>query len=52
MSSLMVKPGAASGEMVSVTQERAGWETISLRMIKLDREGSTFCRSRMRSWHW
>src|SRR6202171_2107794 len=31
----MVKPSAGSGEGVCVTQERAGWQTISLRMIRL-----------------
>ena len=35
MSTLMVKPSADSGEVVCVTQERAGWQTISLRMIRL-----------------
>jgi 5-deoxy-glucuronate isomerase len=35
MSTLMVKPSAGSGEVVCVTQERAGWQTISLRMIRL-----------------
>jgi len=40
MSTLMVKPSAASGEVVCVTQERAGWQTISLRMIGL-KKGAT-----------
>jgi 5-deoxy-glucuronate isomerase len=35
MSPLLVKPSAVSGEMLSVTQERAGWDTISLRLIRL-----------------
>ena len=40
MSTLMVKPSAGSGEVVCVTQERAGWQTISLRMIRL-KKGAT-----------
>jgi 5-deoxy-glucuronate isomerase len=35
MSPLVVKPSAASGEVLSVTQERAGWQTISLRLVRL-----------------
>jgi 5-deoxy-glucuronate isomerase len=35
MSALLVKPSAAAGEIVSVSQERAGWQTISLRLIRL-----------------
>lgn len=35
MSPLVVKPSAVSGEVLSVTQERAGWQTISLRLIRL-----------------
>jgi 5-deoxy-glucuronate isomerase len=37
MSSLLLKPAAASGEIMNVTQQRAGWATISLRMIRLER---------------
>jgi|SRR5579863_1579682 len=36
MSPLLVKPSAGAGEILSVTQERAGWNTISLRLIRLD----------------
>jgi 5-deoxy-D-glucuronate isomerase len=35
-SPLLVKPSAAGGEVSSVTQERAGWQTISLRLVRLD----------------
>jgi len=35
VASLLVQPSGASGEIVSVTQERAGWESISLRVIRL-----------------
>jgi 5-deoxy-glucuronate isomerase len=35
MSPLVVKPSAASGEVLRVTPERAGWQTISLRLIRL-----------------
>jgi len=35
MSPLLVKPAAAGSEVLSVTQERAGWQTISLRVIRL-----------------
>jgi len=35
MSPLVVKPSAESGEVLSVTQERAGWESISLRLVRL-----------------
>ena len=35
MSALLVKPSAAAGEIVSVSQERAGWQTVSLRLIRL-----------------
>jgi 5-deoxy-glucuronate isomerase len=37
MASLLVQAAGTSGEIVSVTQERAGWETISLRVIRLAR---------------
>jgi 5-deoxy-glucuronate isomerase len=40
MSTLMVKPSVGSGEVVCVTQERAGWQTISLRMIRLKKGGT------------
>jgi 5-deoxy-glucuronate isomerase len=35
MSPLVVKPSAVSGEVLSVTPERAEWKTISLRLIRL-----------------
>jgi len=38
MSRLLIKPApsqARNGEIVSVTQQRAGWETISLRLVRL-----------------
>jgi 5-deoxy-glucuronate isomerase len=37
MKSLLLKPadGASSGEVLAVTQQRAGWDTISLRVIRL-----------------
>jgi len=35
VASLLVQPSGASGEIVSVTQERAGWGSISLRVIRL-----------------
>jgi 5-deoxy-glucuronate isomerase len=35
MRPLVVEPSAVSGEVLSVTQERAGWQTISLRLIRL-----------------
>jgi len=37
MASLLVQPLGTSGEVVSVTQERAGWESISLRVVRLAR---------------
>lgn len=38
MTSLLLKPtDATSGEIVSVTQQKAGWDSISLRMIRLER---------------
>ena len=39
MSPLLLKPSDASGEVVSVTQDRAGWKTISLRLIRLEKGG-------------
>jgi 5-deoxy-glucuronate isomerase len=36
MSPLLVKPSGGRSEVLSVTQERAAWQTISLRMIHLD----------------
>ncbi len=41
MESLLLKPSqdAATGEVVSVTQQRAGWDSISLRMIRLAKGG-------------
>jgi len=37
MGSLLVKPVGQSGEIVNIAQERAGWETISLRVVRLAR---------------
>jgi len=39
LGSLLLKPsnGGSTGEVVSVTQQRAGWDSISLRMIRLAR---------------
>jgi len=36
MSSLLVKPGTAKSEVVRVTQQSAGWQTVSLRVLRLD----------------
>ena len=36
MSRLLLKPTGGTGEVVSVTQERAGWQTISLRLVRLE----------------
>jgi len=36
MNALQVKPSAATGEVLRVTQESAGWQTVSLRVIRLD----------------
>ncbi len=35
MSALLLKPSGSMGEVVSVTQERAGWQTISLRLLRI-----------------
>src|SRR6185503_1700545 len=35
MSPLHVKPSGTTGEILSVSQERAGWQTVSLRLIRL-----------------
>ena len=35
MSPLLLKPTAGSGEILTVTQEQAGWQTISLRLLRL-----------------
>jgi 5-deoxy-glucuronate isomerase len=35
MSSLLLKPTSDPTEIVSVTQEKAGWQTISLRVVRL-----------------
>jgi 5-deoxy-glucuronate isomerase len=35
LSPLLVKPVAATGEIVRITPESAGWESISLRVVKL-----------------
>ena len=37
MSALLLKPSGAPGEVLSITQERAGWQTISLRVVRLER---------------
>ncbi|MBZ5593893.1 MAG: 5-deoxy-glucuronate isomerase [Acidobacteriia bacterium] len=37
MSALLLKPSSAAGEILSVTPERAGWQTISLRVIRLEK---------------
>ena len=37
MSALLLKPSGALGEVLSVSQERAGWQTISLRVIRLEK---------------
>jgi 5-deoxy-glucuronate isomerase len=38
MSALLLKPSGAPGEVLSVSQERAGWQTISLRVIRLEKQ--------------
>lgn len=38
MSALLLKPSGAPGEVMSVTQDRAGWRTISLRVIRLEKQ--------------
>ena len=35
MSALLLKPTGGTGEVVTVTQERAGWQTISLRLLRI-----------------
>ncbi len=35
MSPLLLKSSQGTGEVLSITQERAGWETVSLRLIRL-----------------
>jgi 5-deoxy-glucuronate isomerase len=37
MSALLLKPSGDTGEVVSVTQERAGWQTISLRLLRIEK---------------
>jgi 5-deoxy-glucuronate isomerase len=37
MSALLLKPSGGMGEVVSVTQERAGWQTISLRLLRIEK---------------
>lgn len=37
MSPLLLKSLAGAGEVLSVTQDRAGWNTISLRLIRLEK---------------
>jgi 5-deoxy-glucuronate isomerase len=37
MSALLLKPSGSTGEVVSVTQERAGWQTISLRLLRIEK---------------
>jgi len=36
MSALLIKPTAETGEILSLNQERAGWQTISLRLVRLE----------------
>ena len=38
MSALLLKPSGTAGEVMSVTQDRAGWQTISLRVIRLEKQ--------------
>lgn len=38
MSALLLKPSGAPGQVMSVTQDRAGWQTISLRVIRLENQ--------------
>lgn len=35
MSALLLRPSGGDGEVLSVSQERAGWETISLHLVRL-----------------
>ena len=37
MSALLLKPSGGTGEVVTVTQERAGWQTISLRLVRIEK---------------
>ncbi len=37
MSALLLKSAAGAGEVLCVTQERAGWQTISLRLLRLEK---------------
>jgi 5-deoxy-glucuronate isomerase len=37
MSALLLKPSGGTGEVVAVTQERAGWQTISLRLLRIEK---------------
>ena len=37
MSALLLKPSGNTGEVVTVTQERAGWQTISLRLLRIEK---------------
>jgi len=37
MSALLLKSSGGTGEVVSVTQERAGWQTISLRLLRIEK---------------
>lgn len=36
MSALLIKPTAKNGEILSLSQESAGWQTISLRVLRLE----------------
>src|SRR5207245_1331144 len=38
MSPLVVQPSAGTGEILSLTQERAGWQTVSLRLLRLEKK--------------
>lgn len=37
MSALLLKPSDGTGEVVTVTQECAGWQTISLRLVRIEK---------------
>jgi 5-deoxy-glucuronate isomerase len=38
MSALLLKPSGTAGEILSLTQGAAGWQTISLRVIRLEKQ--------------
>ena len=37
MSPLLLKSSPGTGEVLGITQDRAGWQTISLRLVRLGR---------------